>query len=113
MNKKFPVVGLTTYGKGIGQKYITTPSYSLAIITGMQIVDKDLNTYHKYGIQPDFIISDNEQALNKAVELAKEMTYVRTAGYGTTNTGHFAKAATEPDTMPGFYYLPKEMRRQW
>lgn len=113
MNKKFPVVGLTTYGKGIGQKYITTPSYSLAIITGMQIVDKNLNTYHKYGIQPDFIISDNEQALNKAVELAKEMTYVRTAGYGTTNTGHFAKAATEPDTMPGFYYLPEEYRKKF
>lgn len=113
MNKKFPVVGLTTYGKGIGQRYITTPSYSLAVITGMQIVDKDLNTYHKYGIQPDFIISDNEQALNKAVELAKEMTYVRTAGYGTSNTGHFAKAATEPDTMPGFYYLPDEFRKKF
>ena len=113
MNKKFPVVGTTTYGKGIGQLLFTTPSFSLAVITALKVVDKKFNTYHKYGIQPDFIISDNEQALNKAVELAKEMTYVRTAGYGTTNTGHFAKAATEPDTMPGFYYLPEEFRKKF
>ena len=45
--------------------------------------------------------------------MAKEMTYIRTAGYGTSNTGHFAKAATEPDTMPGFYFLPDEFRKKF
>lgn len=113
MNKKYPVVGTTTYGKGIGQATFITPSYSLAIITGMKVVDKNFKSYHKYGIVPDFIISDEEQALNKAVQLAKEMTYIRTAGYGTSNTGHFAKVATETDTVPGFYYLPEEYRKKF
>ena len=113
MNKKYPVVGTTTYGKGIGQATFITPSYSLAIITGMKVVDKNFKSYHKYGIVPDFIISDEEQALNKAVELAKEMTYIRTAGYGTSNTGHFAKMAAEQDSMPGFYFLPDELRKKF
>ena len=113
MNKKYPVVGTTTYGKGIGQATFITPSYALAIITDAKVVDKNFKSYHKYGIVPDFIINDNEQALNKAVQLAKEMTYIRTAGYGTSNTGHFAKAATEPDTMPGFYFLPDEFRKRF
>lgn len=107
MNRKLPVVGTTTYGKGIGQNLITTPSFSLAVITALKVVDKKFNTYHKYGIEPDFIIYDDEQALNKAVELAKEMTYVRIAEYGSVNTGHFAKMAVEPDTILGFYFLPK------
>ena len=110
MNKNFPIVGSTTYGKGIGQASFMTPAFSLAIITGLRVVDKNFNTYHKYGIAPDFPIANGEQALKKAVELAKDMTYQRTAGYGTINTGHFAKMGVEQDTMPGFYVLPKEMR---
>lgn len=110
MNKKFPVVGTTTYGKGIGQMNISTPSLSLATITGMEVVDRDMFSYHKYGIDPDFYIFNSQEAVAKAVELAKGMSYVRTAGYGTTNTGHFAKSAVIRDTMPGFYTLPKEMR---
>ena len=46
--------------------------------------------------------------LEKAMELAKAKSFIRIAGYGTENTGHFAKAALEPDSMPGFYLLPGE-----
>ena len=112
-NKNYPIVGTTTYGKGIGQIFAQTPSYSLARITAMKVIDKDNNTYHKYGIEPDFNISNDELALTKAVELAKEMTYIRTAKYGSVNTGHFAKSAVTPDTMPGFYFLPKEFRKKF
>ena len=112
-NKNYPIVGTTTYGKGIGQIFAQTPSYSLARITAMKVIDKDNNTYHKYGIEPDFNISNDELALTKAVELAKEMTYIRTAKYGSVNTGHFAKNAVTPDTMPGFYFLPKEFRKKF
>lgn len=54
--------------------------------------DKDFKSYHKVGFVPDFEIEDSAKALSKAVELAKEGTYKRTAGYGTKNTGHFANA---------------------
>ena len=107
-NKKFPLVGTVTYGKGIGQKYTITPSISIAAITNMKVIDKDGKAYHKYGIEPDFVITDNDLALKKAVELAKDMNYVRVAGYGTVNTGNFAKISVEPDSMPGFYLLPKD-----
>ena len=107
-NKKYPIVGSTTYGKGIGQRSFFTYSYSLVSITNMKTIDKQGNTYHKYGLVPDFAILDDALALNKAVALAKDHNYVRVAGYGTTNTGHFAKTALEPDTMPGFFYFSEE-----
>lgn len=111
MNKKSPIVGSTTYGKGIGQSLHYTPSYSVAQITTMKIIDKDFKAYHKYGIEPDFPISDDDLALKKAVELAKEKSYKRTAGYGKTDLGHFAKSALVQDTMPGFYLLPDEIQK--
>ena len=110
-NTKSPIVGNITYGKGIGQFYRSTPSYGLARITASRIIDKDFKTYHKYGFNPDFFIVDDNVALKKAVELAKEGSYVRQAGYGTSNTGHFAKSAEVKDTMPGFYMLPSDMKK--
>ncbi|SIO27681.1 S41 family peptidase [Fibrobacter sp. UWB11] len=107
-NKKYPVVGSVTYGKGIGQTSFYTRSYALVSITSMKTIDKHGESYHKYGIVPDFAILDDAIALDKAIALAKEQNYVRVAGYGTTNTGHFAKAAMEPDTMPGFFHFSKE-----
>ena len=107
-NKKYPIIGTTTYGKGIGQTSFFTLSYSLASITTMRTIDKQGLSYHKYGIDPDFAILDDAIALNKAVALAKDQSYVRVAGYGTNNTGHFAKTALEPDTMPGFFYFSEE-----
>ena len=110
-NKKFPIVGTTTYGKGIGQVTTSTPTDAIAHITAMRVIDKNFNTYHKYGFEPDFKIFDENLALEKAVELAKEGSHVRTAGYGNTNTGHFAKSAETQDTMPGFYMMPREKRK--
>lgn len=113
MNKKYPVIGTTTYGKGIGQTRIFTPSYSMASITRMQIIDKFNLSYHKYGIEPDFAIRDDAKALEKAIALAKEQDFIRVAGYGTKNTGHFAKMVVPQDTMPGFYIQPKELRKNF
>jgi len=110
-NKKFPVVGETTYGKGIGQRNIQTPAFALASITAMKSIDKDKKCYHSLGIVPDFPIVNEDLALKKAVELAKNANYIRTAGYGTENTGHFAKASPVQDTMPGFFLLPEDMEK--
>ena len=83
-NLEAPVVGMTSYGKGIGQYYIETYAQGIAGITSLHIFDKDGKSYHTYGILPDFEIADPASAMEKAVELAKEGTYRRTAGYGTT-----------------------------
>jgi hypothetical protein len=82
-NLKAPVIGMTSFGKGIGQYYFSTPDSGLATITGLRFFDKSGRSYHTYGIVPDFEVPDSLKALNKAVELAEEGTYKRTAGYGT------------------------------
>ena len=40
-NTKSPVVGLTTYGKGIGQSYLGTYANGIAGITSMRMLDKN------------------------------------------------------------------------
>jgi C-terminal processing protease CtpA/Prc len=92
-NRHVPVVGQLTYGKGIGQIVIdSTYRYGLALITALQSFDKNWESYHDLGIVPDFEIDDPDEQLAKAVELAKEGTYIRTAGYGTRKLNHFSKA---------------------
>lgn len=83
-NLQSPVVGTISYGKGIGQYYMTTYAKGLAGITGLHFFDKNGDNYHTYGILPDYEISDTDSAMAKAVELAKGATEKRTAGYGTT-----------------------------
>lgn len=91
-NRKVPVVGQLTYGKGIGQWVVETEiGKGLALITGLQGFDKNWESYHDLGIVPDFEIDDPDAQMAKAVELAKEASYVRTAGYGTQKLNHFSK----------------------
>ena len=91
-NTNSPVVGETTYGKGIGQVYTDTYAGGVVGITSMRLLDKNRKSYHRYGIVPDYEISDSEMAMQKAVALAKEKTATRTQGYGTVDTGHFTLA---------------------
>ena len=105
VNKKTPIVGELTYGKQIGQIFITslngnefipdmTPD-GLAVITELYAIDKNGDTYQDVGIVPDYEIEDFDEQMKKAVELAAEGTAVRTAGYGTEKLGHFLKAREE------------------
>lgn len=96
-NQKFPVVGKTTYGKGIGQTIKQTLASGLTFITALRVIDKQGNSYHKYGIAPDFDIDDADEQLQKAIELAKDATEKRTAGYGEKPTGHFKKVRATND----------------
>lgn len=85
-----PVVGTRSFGKGIGQFYIPTIAGGYAGITNVQFLDKNKNTYHAYGIEPDVIKTNLKDAVDAAFEIAKEGTMVRTAGYSDTPSGHFA-----------------------
>lgn len=105
-NRNSPIVGSPTYGKGIGQMSVSTPAYAIASITAMRVIDKNSQSYHKYGFEPDFLLTSNEAILEKGVALAKERTFKRTAGYGSTNRNFLAKQAHE-DNIPGFYKILK------
>ncbi|GHV88783.1 hypothetical protein AGMMS50267_11430 [Spirochaetia bacterium] len=47
------IVGEKTYGKGVGQYYMDTPSEGLASITALKFYDEYLQTWHGKGIKPD------------------------------------------------------------
>ncbi len=80
-NLKVPVVGTNSFGKGIGQTYVTTPDTAFGVATSLLFLDKDFQSYHRYGFEPDFCIADADSALQKAIELARGKTFKRTAGY--------------------------------
>ncbi|MCF0225376.1 MAG: PDZ domain-containing protein [Fibrobacter sp.] len=102
VNKKTPVVGLTTYGKGIGQAVVVTKyaAEGLALITALRSRDKNGDIYHKMGIVPDYAIYSPQAQMEKALELAKSATETRTMGYGTVPTGNFDKLAAISNKMP-------------
>lgn len=54
-----PIIGATTYGKGIGQSSWKTVDDGLAIITNLEIVTPTGISYHKNGIEPDFICENS------------------------------------------------------
>ena len=84
-----PVVGTRSYGKGIGQYYFETPAGGYAGVTSTQFFDKNHNTYHTFGIEPDVVKQTLKEAVDEAYRIAEEGTMVRTAGYSDTPTGHF------------------------
>lgn len=49
-----PVVGQTSFGKGIGQTTWSTKDNGLAIITNLEFLTPKGNSYHKKGIVPDY-----------------------------------------------------------
>lgn len=91
-SKNTPVVGTQSYGKGIAQLYFQTIAGGYCGITNGQLYDKNMRSYHSYGIEPDIKIEDHREALLKAVEIASEGTYKRTAGYSAKPSGNFFAA---------------------
>lgn len=114
VNKRSPIVGQTSYGKGIGQYLLPTYMEGLALITGLRSMDKNGDVYHRVGIVPDFESGDPNEQMAKAVEWAKEMKQTRrtTGYYGSESTGHFAKKARAKDTEVSFPKNRKEFLKQ-
>ena len=115
VNRKFPVVGLTSYGKAIGQGIFTEEDASIrgiALITAMTGIDKNGESYQDLGIAPDYEISDPDEQMAKAVKLAKKAKERRTAGYGTKRLHHFAKARDNTNLNKPFL-TPKDLKTRY
>lgn len=115
VNRKFPVVGITSYGKAIGQAIFTEEDsgiQGIALITAMTGIDKNGDSYQDLGIAPDYEISDPDEQMAKAVKLAKKAKELRTAGYGTKRLHHFAKARDNANTNKAFL-TPKDLKTRY
>ena len=66
-----PVVGYTTFGKGIGQTTWDTKAGGLAIITNLEFITPKKNSYNKTGIKPDYPCDDFESVYECVEDAAK------------------------------------------
>lgn len=83
-NKKSPIIGELTYGKGIGQAIGFTYADGLASITYLRAFDKDGGDWHTLGFEPDYESDDEDEIYAKAVEFV-EVEQEREAGFGTSS----------------------------
>lgn len=83
-NLHSPVVGNTTYGKGSAFTILPTYLEGVAITTVSITYDMNHETFHMVGIKPDVEVNVYDDIPAKGIEIAKEGTMKRTAGYGTT-----------------------------
>ncbi|HSQ40891.1 MAG TPA: S41 family peptidase [Fibrobacteraceae bacterium] len=67
----WPLVGDTTYGKGIAQSLSYTYANGLAVVTTTEFRTGDWQNYHHVGFAPDYVVTDEDSALALAVQLAK------------------------------------------
>ena len=71
-NTDWPIVGRTSYGKGIAQVLWDTPAGGLEVITSIEYRDGNWSDYHHKGIAPSVPVDNADSALVTAVRLAKE-----------------------------------------
>lgn len=68
------LVGVKTYGKGIGQSFHWTFEEGLAKITSLGLSNNKSITWNKVGIEPSHSVEGVNAQLEKAVSLAEEMS---------------------------------------
>ncbi|MEO6098424.1 MAG: S41 family peptidase [Fibrobacteria bacterium] len=70
-----PLMGVKTYGKGVGQTVRNTPGKGLALVTFLKFTSRTQLDYHKHGLQPDIVdTSETDQLLANAATKALEMS---------------------------------------
>ena len=73
-NTENPLVGVTTFGKGIVQTSGQLEDGSALEMTTMQYFSPNGNKIHKKGVKPDYVVKNTEtedKQLDKAIELLK------------------------------------------
>jgi C-terminal processing protease CtpA/Prc len=69
-----PLMGVRTYGKGVGQTVRNTPGKGLALVTFLKFTSASRLDYHKHGLEPDYPDSSaGDLQLTHAAEKAKAM----------------------------------------
>jgi carboxyl-terminal processing protease len=66
---EMPLIGTTTYGKGVGQVILTGPDSGLAKITSVQLEAMSGETWNGIGIAPDIKVEAGEDAIDIALGL--------------------------------------------
>lgn len=89
-NKKSPLIGSPTYGKGIGVYVMETNLHGISSIESMLFYDKFGETFHAKGFVPDYAATNEVEIFNKALEFI-EVRQQREAGYGVYNNSKFLK----------------------
>lgn len=105
-NKKSPIIGSRTYGKGIIQNLNFTPANGMYSITFAEILDKNGEILHQRGLDPDFYSEDDEEILAKAIEFV-ELEQEREAGYGEKHLLAKKVAGSQKKSLkkPGAYII--------
>lgn len=88
-NRHSPLVGQVTYGKGVGYTIIPTYLKGAVMVTAVISYNTEGETYHMVGIEPDVEEDTYENMLKTALDIAKEGTMQRTAGYGKVIRPHY------------------------
>lgn len=98
-----PVVGHTTFGKGIGQTTWHTKAGGLAIITNLEFITPKKNSYNKTGIKPDYPCNDYE-SIYECVEDAAKAEF----GHKKSNKSKFSGIILPRVSTTGGAYIESE-----
>ena len=95
-----PLVGITTYGKGIGQSSWSTPEGGLATITTLEFFTPKGNSYHKKGLVPKYRC-EGGASIACAIEAAEaHFGKALNKKFGNTPAGTlFGNGAAEPEII--------------
>lgn len=96
-----PVVGQTTYGKGIGQTTFSTKDNGLAVITNLEFLTPKGNSYHKKGIVPDYPCEITKSVYDCVAKAAE--TEFGTKGTGKASSRLNFLATTRARSIGGAY----------
>lgn len=69
------IIGETTYGKGVGQYYVSLENGDTAAITSFEILSSNGNSYHKKGVEPDIKLSPKYKEADKDKEDKEDKTF--------------------------------------
>lgn len=98
-NKEAPLIGKTTYGKGIAQGFYQTFYQGLVRATSTQYFYEGGDSYHTIGHIPDYDIDSPIQQISKAIELANEINGVG-AGSSLDSEEHALRIQQTIDNHP-------------
>jgi carboxyl-terminal processing protease len=82
--------GDTSYGKGIGQIYVSTPLDGFMAVTCLHLDPMRASRYHGVGIPPDNYLASADSTIDRAWKLARPSAAARTAGAIAENRPNLA-----------------------